>query len=59
MTGASRTVVIRGHLADALADALAEGAPSIRAAARRIGISQNKAQRLFRRIRDGLGPQAR
>lgn len=45
-------------LADALAEVLAEGAPSIRAAARQIGISQNKAQRLFQQIRDGLGPQA-
>jgi hypothetical protein len=43
---------------DALAEALAEGAPSVRAAARSIGISQNMGARLFRQMCRELGPQA-
>lgn len=42
-----------------LAEAMAEGAPSVAAAAKLIGISQQAASRHWIEICDGLGRQAR
>lgn len=42
-----------------LAEAMAEGAPTVSAAAKLIGISQQAASRHWRAICDGLGRQAR
>lgn len=43
---------------DRLADQMADGCPSISEAARRIGLSQSRADQLWQRIRKGLGAQA-
>jgi hypothetical protein len=42
---------------DALAELLAEGCPTVPAAAKRLGVSISTAQRMWRRICDRLGAQ--
>lgn len=43
---------------EALAEALAEGAPSVNAACQQIGITQSVGQRYWQEICGGLGRQA-
>jgi hypothetical protein len=43
---------------DALADLLADGVKSVSEAARRLGMTQSRADQLWQRIRRALGPQA-
>lgn len=43
---------------DRLADAMADGCPSISQAARDLGLTQSRADQLWQRIRKGLGEQA-
>ena len=43
---------------DDLAEAMAEGAPSVSAAARTLRLTQSRADQLWQRVRAELGPQA-